>query len=147
MVLLDLAKPVAGLHLIAHLCKGFKFPKAFAVKGFCVFTALQEDAFHLVEVVLKSVVVVAEHTRTELNLEHVACELSFGTDLQATCAFEDLHIYILTEDLDDLCHQSVSACRDVAYLALKHGTVHSEGDHVGDNATNNSFCHVYLAVF
>ena len=147
MVLLHLAEPVAGLHLVAFLHERFEVPKAFAIERFCIFTALQEDTFHLVEVVLKSVVVVTEHTRAELYLEHVSCELSLSTDPQTACAFEDLHIYVLTENLDDLCHQSVTACCDVAYLALKHRTVHSEGDHIGDNATYNSFCHLFMLYY
>ena len=144
MVFLYLAQPSTCLHLVAYFYNWFKVPKAFAVKCVSILTALQENAVHLVEVVLQTIIVMAEHAWTKLDFEHMACEFCFGTNFQSACALKDLHIYVLFYDLDDLCHQTVATCGDVAYLALDHRSIHLECDHIGNYATNNSFCHIYL---
>ena len=72
----------------------------------------------------------------------MSSEFSLGTDLQATSGLEHLNVHILTNHLDDLGHQAIASSCDVADLALKHRSVYTECDHVGNNATNFSFCHV-----
>ena len=141
MVLLDLSEPVAGNDFVADFHDGFEVPEAFAVERVGILTALKEDTLHLIKVILQTIIVLAEHARCELHLEHVACELSHSTHLQAAGALEYLHIDILTDDLDDLTHEAVAACLDVADFTLLHRAIYAERYHVGDNATYCSFCH------
>ena len=141
MVLFNLTQPIALLNLVANFCQGLEVPQTFVVERLGVLSALEEHAFHLVEVVLQTVVVLTQHARTELNFQHVARELGFGAHFQSTGAFKHLYVHVLTYDLNYFGHQSVSASCDVAYLSLYHWSVHTEGDHVGDYATNFSFCH------
>ena len=141
MVFFHLTQPVALLYLVADLCQGFEIPDAVVVKWFGVLSSLQEHAFHLVKVVLQTVVVLTQHTGTKLNLEHVTGKLGLCTHLQSASTLKHLHVHVLADDLNHLGHQTVTASCNVAYLSLYHWSVHLKGDHVGDYATNFSFCH------
>ena len=143
-VLFDLAEPVTADDLVAYLHDGLEVPEAFAVERVGVLSALEEDALHLVEVVLQTVEVLAEHARGKLYLEHMACELGHSPHFQSAGALEYLNVDVLTDDLDDLAHKAVAAGRDVADLTLLHRPVYAERYHIGDNATNCSFCHNHL---
>ena len=148
VILLHLTQPVAFLHAVTWLGDGHELPLAVGVQRLGILAALEEDALHLVQVILQSVVVLAEHTGAQLDFQHVSGELRHGTHLQATGALKHLHEGILPCDLDDLRHQSVASCLYVAYLSLHHGSVHADGDHVGDYTTYSSFSHcMYCLLF
>ena len=75
----------------------------------------------------------------------MSCKFGFGTHLKSTCTFEHLHINIAAYYLNNLSHQSVSACQNVTNLILRYRSVDDEGHHVGYYATNSSFCcHISL---
>ena len=141
MVLLDFAQPIALLDHISRLCQGLEYPESVVVERIGVLTSFEEDALHLVEVILQSVIILAEHAWAELYLEHVSGKFGFGTHFQSTGTLEHLHVHVLSQHLDDLGHQANAAGVNVAYLTLQHWSVHTERNHIGDNATNCSFCH------
>ena len=143
-VLDDLSQPVAALHLITHFGKGSEVPQTFVVQRLGILASPEEYALHLVQVVLESVIVLAQHAGAQLDFQHVAGELGLGTDLQSARALENLHVHVLPQHLDDLCHQAVAARLNVANLALAHGSIHPERHHVGNYATYSSFCHFLL---
>ena len=147
VVLLNLAQPCTALHLVAGLHYGFKVPQTVLVQGSGVLATAQEHAVHLVQVVLQTIVVLTQHTGAQLNLQLVSGEFGLGAYLQATCTLEYLNVHIAAHDLDDLGHQAVAASCNVAYLALQDRSVHTECHHVGDYATNYTFCHILLYYF
>ena len=148
MVFFHLAQPIAFLHLIAHLHQWREIPLTLCVQRFRVLAALQEYTLHLVQVVLQTIIVLTQHARTQLDLQHVAGEFSLCAHFQAASALEDLNVHVLTDNLDHFGHQAVTSRRNVANLSLHHRTIHTEGHHVGNDATNSSFCHlIYLLFF
>ena len=142
VVFLHFSQPVTFLHTVAHLHDGYEVPLTICVQRFCILTSLEEDAFHLVQVILQTVIVLAQHSRAHLDFKHVACKLSHRAYLQSSGTLEHLNIGILACDLDYLGHQAVSSRLYVAYFSLHHGSVHTDGDHIGNYATYSSFCHV-----
>ncbi len=146
MVLLNLPQPVALDNLVANLRQRNEVPKSVCVKRLGVLSTPKEDALHLVEVVLQSVVVLAKHARAQLYLQHVPREFCLGSHLKSACALEHLDVDILANHFDDLRHQAYALQDDVAYLALQDWSIRVYGDHVGDDATNSSFCHIAYVI-
>ena len=147
MILLHLTKPRACLHLIAKFDQRLKVPKTLSVERISILSAPQEDALHFVEVILQTIIILTQHSRTELNLQLMAGKLRHSTDLKATRRLKNLDIDIAAHDLDDLSHQAVTTRCYIADLALQHRPVHTQCDHVGDNSANSSLCHCYLSLF
>ena len=84
-VFFHLTEPCRAFHLIAHFGEWHEVPFTFFVEGFRVLTTLQEDTFHLVEVVLQTVVVLRQHARTQLHFQHVSCKFGWRTNPESTC--------------------------------------------------------------
>ena len=143
----DFSEPVGSDHHVAHLCNRSERPFTILIEGISVLAALEEYPLHLVEVVLQSIVVLRQHSRGQFHLEHVSREIGHSPDLQSSGALEHLDIDILAHDLDDLRHQTVATCLDVANFSLCYRTVNFQGHHIGDNATNSTFSHVCYSVF
>ena len=118
VVLLHLSEPVALPYLVPHAHDGFEIPFPVCVERFGILPPLEEHPFHLVEVILEAIKVLAEHSRSKLYLKHVSGKLGLGADLEASGALEHLHVHVHSNDLDDLCHQTVAACHNIANLSL-----------------------------
>ena len=67
-VLFHLAEPRAGLDRVAGLSQRLEVPQPVVVERVGVFAAFEEDAVHLVQIVLQPVVVAREHARPERHL-------------------------------------------------------------------------------
>ena len=67
-VLFHLAEPCAGLDRVASLSQRLEVPQPVVVERVGVFAASEEDAVHLVQIVLQPVVVAREHARPERHL-------------------------------------------------------------------------------
>ena len=67
-VLFHLAEPRAGLDGVAGLSQRLEVPQPVVVERVGVFAAFEEDAVHLVQIVLQPVVVAREHARPERHL-------------------------------------------------------------------------------
>ncbi|OAV74408.1 hypothetical protein Barb7_02101 [Bacteroidales bacterium Barb7] len=52
MIFVHLAQPIACGNLVTGFGYRLKVPQLFVLQGECVFAAFEEDAFHLVQVVL-----------------------------------------------------------------------------------------------
>ena len=139
-VLIHLAEPVRGHHLVAHLGQRYEMPYALLIQRIGVLSSLQEYPLHLIQVVLQSVVILREHTGSQSDLKHVARKFGFSTYLQSARAFKYLNVHVLTYHFNHLRHQPVATRRDVADLVLCHRAIYSEGYHIGYNTTNSSFC-------
>ena len=135
-----LTQPRRWTYFITYLYQWFEMPLAFLIQRISVLTALQEHAVHLVEVILQTIVVFRQHTRTQSHFEHVSCKFGFGTYLQSTCTFEHLNIYVAAYHLDYFRHQTVAAGQNVTDFILGYRTIHGKCNHVGNYATNSSFC-------
>lgn len=87
---------------------GGELPLGREIDRFGDRTARDEQAFHLFEVVLQTVVVARQKTRSERYFEHMSLELDPVADLQSPGAVKNLDIGTVAYDLDDLGHHLVS---------------------------------------
>ena len=147
-VLLDLTEPRASSDTITDLSKRLEVPEFVAIERVGIGTSAEEDPFHLVEVILKSVIVLGEHPWTERDFEHVSFEGHGVTDTHSTRGFEDLSIGILPTDSYDFTHQRDSPDGDIAYLILSDRAVCLDSHEVGDDTFYTTFCcHVSLIIW
>ena len=84
-VLFHLAEPCRAFHLVAHLGKWNEIPLTILVEWFGVLATLQEDTFHLVEVILQTIIILGQHAWTQLHFKHVSCTFGWCTNSQSTC--------------------------------------------------------------
>ena len=85
VVLVHLTQPSRSLNLIANLGERLECPLLVLVQRETVLTALEEHTGQFVQVVLQTVVVTAQQTRSESHLQHVTGELYRVTNFQTTC--------------------------------------------------------------
>ena len=97
-----------------------------------------EETIHLFEVVLQSVVVARQQTRSQRRFEHVAFEFDPVADFQTARAVVNLHIGVVADDFDDLGHHFGIARPHVTDLVLGHRPVRLDDDDVGDDTVYTS---------
>ena len=74
-------------------------------------------------------------------------EFHEGAGFQSPGTFKNLYISNIPDNLDHLSHQSLVSKLDKANLILRYRSVNDEGHHIGNNATNSSFCcHIILVI-
>ena len=134
-------------HRVAGLRQRHEMPLLVLVQRISILPPFQEDAFHLVQVVLQSVVILREHARAQRHFEHVPGELRLGSDFHAARTLEHLHVGIPAGHLDDFGHQAVAAGGDVADFVLRHRPVHLDGHDIGNDSYNTTFCCHILIFF
>ena len=144
MVLIHLAEPSSSFYLIAHFSDRRERPFLLLVQREVILTALEEHTRQFVEVVLQTVVVTAQQTRTQRHFQHVTGELHFVAHFQATGGLEHLRVHICADDLDDLCHQSGLTDVNVTDFVLRNRPVHCDSHQVGNNSFNFTLCHILI---
>ena len=148
VVFLHLAQPSGSPNLVSGFRDGLKMPFFVFIQRISVLSATQEYSLHLVQVVLQTVVVLGKHTRPQRHLEHVPGKFSLSPDFHTPGTFKHLHVCVPTDHLNHFGHQTVSACRDVADLILRHRAVHLNGHDIGDDSNHcTSCCHIIIFFF
>ena len=63
-VFVHFAQPVTGRHLVTRFGKRLEIPQFVVIQREGIFSASQENTLHFIEVVLQTVVVARQHTRS-----------------------------------------------------------------------------------
>ncbi len=137
-LLLHLAQPRCGRHLVARLRERLEGPLALEVDGLGDRTARDEQTVHLLQVVLQTVVVARKQTGGQRGLQHVVFELHLVADLQSAGAVENLDVGVVAHDLDDLGHHSGLTAIHEADLVLCDRSVDLYDHDIGDDTVYSS---------
>ena len=137
-LLLHLAQPRSGRDLVARLGQRRELPRLIEIDRVGDRTAFDEETIHLFEVVLQSVVVARQQTRSQRRFEHVAFEFDPVADFQTARAVVNLHVGVVADDFDDLGHHFGIARPHVTDLVLGHRPVRLDDDDVGDDTVYTS---------
>ena len=127
-------------------------PLSVARKSGKVHAALKEELCFLGDLarllrqlrkrVLKSVVNLREHARTEFGGKKLARELDRVVDHEVGCRVEYLHVAARPADADNLGHEALAAADRVADFVLGDGSVKGNRDHVAVDADDfTGSCH------
>ena len=148
-LLLDLAQPRCGRDLVARLRQRGELPLGREIDRFGDRTARDEQAVHLFEVVLQTVVVARQEARSERHFEHMPLELDPVADLQPPGAVKNLDIGAVAYDLDDLGHHFGIPRIHVTDFVLAHGSVGLDDHDIGDDTiyTSCSFHELSYCLF
>ena len=148
-LLLDLAQPRCGRDLVARLRQRGELPFGREIDRVGDRTARDEQAVHLFEVVLQTVVVARQEARSERHFEHMPLELDPVADLQPPGAVKNLDIGAVAYDLDDLGHHFGIPRIHVADFVLAHGSVGLDDHDIGDDTiyTSCSFHELSYCLF
>ena len=126
-ILVHLSQPITGAHGIARFSQRLEIPLLIIVQRKRIIATFQEYTFHLVQVILQTVIVAGQHTRTQRNFQHMPLEFSLVADTHTPCALKYLYKGILTYHLDYFRHQLHASDRNVTDLILRNRTIHLYG--------------------
>ena len=126
-ILVHLSQPITGAHGIARFSQRLEIPLLIIVQRKRIIATFQEYTFHLVQVILQTVIVAGQHTRTQRNFQHMPLEFSLVADTHTTCALKYLYKGILSYHLDYFRHQLHASDRNVTDLILRNRTIHLYG--------------------
>ena len=73
-VLFYLTEPRSSSDTVTDSSQGLEVPESFTLQGISIRSSFEEDAIHLVEVILQAIVVLREHTRPQSYFKHVPFE-------------------------------------------------------------------------
>ena len=105
MIFLHKTYPRSGLDSVAYLSSRLVVPLLVPIKRIGILSTLEEEPRHLIQIILETIKVFREQSRTESHLKHMLLKPDLITDLESAGTLIDLHIHQDPLDLDDLCHQ------------------------------------------
>ena len=81
VILLHKTNPGSGLDSVAYLSSRLVVPLLIPIKRIGILSTLEEESGHLIQIILETIKVLREQSRTEGHLEHMLLKSDLITNL------------------------------------------------------------------